>query len=61
MTENTVTDLKINRLLVNFIEKHPSLHFAEVYTEADELLWDGISKQTGIQSNCVRFFVLSFC
>lgn len=41
---------EMDELLVNCIREHSSLHYAKEYSESDEIIWDKIAKEIGIQS-----------
>lgn len=48
--EDFIVGDAMDKFLVNFIEKHPSLHDTNFYTDADEVIWNDISAEMGIQS-----------
>lgn len=50
LEEDFVVDDAIDKLLVDFIKKYPSLHDTDSYTDADEAIWKDISTEMGIQS-----------
>lgn len=40
----------INKLLIEQVKERPSLYYTDTYTESDELHWNEIQKNIGIQS-----------
>lgn len=43
-------DDMVNELLIEELKTRPCLHYTDTYTESDEMQWDDIQKNTGIQS-----------
>lgn len=43
-------DDTINKLVIAQVKERPSIYYTDTYTESDELHWNEIQKNTGIQS-----------
>lgn len=41
----------LDKLLIDQVKAYPSLYYTDTYSESDEHYWDGIQKNTGMQSN----------